>query len=438
MAPSLRRSLVAVALVMALASAAEAAAAGSSAGTVLFAVALLMLAAKVGGLVSERLGQPAVLGELLTGIALGNALAWSFGVGGLAVVRDDPTLHVLAEIGVLILLLDVGLEADLRALTRVGPSSVLVAIIGVVVPFVLGWGVSAWVMPEQSRLVHVFVGGSLTATSLGITARVLKDLGVSQSPEGQTILGAALIDDVLGLVVLAVVSGSVTASAGGGLSPAAIVAVLAKAVAFVAVAVAVGVFFSRSIVALVASTGQRGLILVVGLALCFALAFVAELIGLAGIVGAFAAGLILDPFGEGVRPETDEATLNELLHPLSAVFVPLFFVLMGFQVDLASLADPKVLAVGGALVAAAVAGKLASAAGVVGQGMNRLAVAIGMVPRGEVGLVFAGVGATLMIGDRPLLDQGLFSALVMMVLVTTVVTPPALRWAFRRRSGTPL
>lgn len=431
----IRRALAAAALVMLVTSSAEAGAVGPRAGAVLFAVAVLVVAAKLGGLASQRFGQPAVLGELLAGIALGNALTWVFGRGGLSVVRDDPTLQVLAEIGVLILLLDVGLEADVRALGRVGPSSVLVAIIGVAVPFALGWAVSAWLMPDQPRLVHVFVGSSLTATSLGITARVLKDLGASQSREGQTILGAALIDDVLGLVVLAVVTGSVTAAAGGGgPSGGAIAAVVIKAVLFVALAVTIGYFFSRSIVGAVAATGQRGLILVVGLALCFVLAYAAELIGLAGIVGAFAAGVMLDPFGEGVRTESDEETLNELLHPLSAVFVPLFFVLMGFQVDLASLADPRVLLVGGALVAVAVVGKLACALGVVGAGMNRLAVAIGMVPRGEVGLVFAGVGATLMLGERPLLDQGLFSALVLMVVVTTVATPPSLRWAFRRRT----
>lgn len=432
----IRRALAATALVTLVASSAEAGAAEPRAGGVLFAVALLVLAAKLGGLVSQRLGQPAVLGELLAGIALGNALTWFFGRGGLAAVRDDPTLQVLAAIGVLILLLDVGLEADVRALGRVGLSSVLVAVIGVVVPFGLGWAVSAWLMPGEPRLVHVFVGASLTATSLGITARVLKDLDASQSRSGQTILGAALIDDVLGLIVLAVVTGSVTAGAGGGgLSWGAIAAVAGKAIVFVGLAVAIGYFFSRSIVGVVAATGQPGLILVVGLALCFVLAYAAEVIGLAGIVGAFAAGVMLDPFGEGVRTEADAETLNELLHPLSAVFVPLFFVLMGFQVDLASLASGTVLLVGGALVAVAIVGKLACALGVVGTGVNRLAVAIGMVPRGEVGLVFAGVGATLVLGDRPLLDQGLFSALVLMVLVTTVVTPPSLRWAFRRRSG---
>jgi Kef-type K+ transport system membrane component KefB len=403
-------------------------------GHVLFAVAALLLAAKLGGLVAERLRQPAVLGELVTGIALGNGLAWSFGAEGLSVVRDDPTLHVLSEIGVLILLFDVGLEADLRAFRRVGPSSLLVAVVGVAVPFALGWAVSVWLMPDRSSLVHVFVGASLTATSLGITARVLKDLGVAQSPEGQTILGAALVDDVLGLVVLAVVTGSVTAAAtgGDGFAWIDVAAICAKAIVFLALAVGAGYFLSARLVRLVGATGQGGLILVVGLSLCFTLAFVAEQIGLAAIVGAFAAGLVLDPFGVGVRATRDEDTLNELLHPLSAVFVPLFFVLMGFQVDLASLADSTALAIGGVLVVVAVAGKLACALGVVSSGMNRLAIAIGMVPRGEVGLVFAGVGASLLLDERPLLDQALFSALVSMVVVTTLVTPPGLRWAFRR------
>jgi len=403
-------------------------------GPILFGLAVLVVAAKVGGLLVQRLGQPPVLGELLVGIALGNFLPPLFGQSGIAFVRGEPTLLVLAEMGVLILLFDVGLEADLRALLGVGWSSFLVALLGIVVPILLGWGTAAWLMPDSPTLAHVFVGATLSATSVGITARVLKDLDVTQTREGQIILGAAVIDDVLGLVVLAVVSGTVAAAATGGpgLSTLAVGGILARAILFLGVTVGLGHLLSGPIVRLAARTGQHGMLLVFGLALCFTLAFAAELIGLAGIIGAFAAGLMLDPFGEGVRTRKEEATLSELMHPLSSLFVPLFFVLMGIQVHLGSFSSRNILALGVALILCALAGKLACALGVVSRGVNRLAVAIGMIPRGEVGLIFAGIGASLTLRGEPILSQGAFSAIVLMVLATTLVAPIGLRWAFRR------
>jgi Kef-type K+ transport system membrane component KefB len=371
-------------VVPSVASASSAASNRPSSAAILFGLAMLVVVAKMGGLAAERLGQPAVLGELLAGIGLGNLLPLVLGGKGLAFVRDEPTLHVLAEIGVLILLFDVGLETDLRSFRQVGVSSLLVALIGVAVPFTLGWGTAAWLLPERSWLVHVFVGASLTATSVGITARVLKDLGASQSPEARTILGAAIIDDVFGLIVLAVVAGMATGDGTGGLSWNTVAAILVKAMVFLGLAVVAGHFMSVWLVRLVGRVGESGLIVVVGLALCFTLAFIAEAIGLAAIIGAFSAGVLLDPYGTGVRAREDEETLAELLRPLSLVFVPLFFVLMGIQVDGQSLVGVKTLGAGFVLIVAAVAGKLASALGVVGHGVNRVAVAIGMVPRGEL------------------------------------------------------
>ncbi len=211
----------------------------SRTGAVLFGLALLIVAAKVGGLVAEGWGQPSVLGELLVGIAAGNLLPLPFAERGIAFVRGEPTLHVLAELGVLLLLFDVGLEADLRALVRVGPSAGLVAAIGVIAPLVLGWGTASWLLPGAPPLAHVFVGATLTATSVGITARVLKDLGALHSREGQVILGAAVLDDLLGLVVLAVITGLVTAAASGGpgLSALAVAGIVLKAVAFLGVTI---------------------------------------------------------------------------------------------------------------------------------------------------------------------------------------------------------
>lgn len=423
-------------LLLGIPDVARAATAGDQAGSgpVLFGLAALVVAAKIGGLLAERLGQPAVLGELLVGIGLGNLLPLFFGSTGIAFIRSDPALLVLAEMGVLILLFDVGLEADLRALVRVGWSSLAVAIIGIVAPLLLGWGAARWLLPDSPTLTHIFVGATLSATSVGITARILRDLGVTQSREGQIILGAAVIDDVLGLVVLAVVSGAVAAAATGGpgLSALAVGGILARAVLFLGVTVGVGHLLSGPIIRLAARTGQHGILLVFGLALCFILAYVAELVGLADIIGAFAAGLMLDPYGEGVRARKEEATLSELMHPLSSLFVPLFFVLMGIQVHLGSLANPRIVALGAALILCAVAGKLVAALGVAGRGVRRLAIGIGMIPRGEVGLIFAGIGAGLRLRGEPVLSQGIFSAIVLMVLVTTLVAPIGLRWAFRR------
>lgn len=404
-------------------------------GPILFGLAVLVVAAKIGGLLVERLGQPPVLGELLVGIGLGNFFPLLFGQRGIAFLRADPTLLVLAEMGVLILLFDVGLEADLRALLRVGWSSLLVALVGVLAPLLLGWGAAAWLMPDSPRLAHVFVGATLSATSVGITARVLKDLGMTQSREGQIILGAAVIDDILGLIVLAVVSGAVAAAAAGGpgLSLFATGGILLRAILFLAITVGLGHRLSGTIIRLAARTGQPGILLVLGLALCFILAYAAELVGLADIIGAFAAGLMLDPYGEGVRARQEEATLSELMHPLSSLFVPLFFVLMGIQVHLGSLARADILALGATLIICALAGKLACSLVSGGRGVNRLAVGIGMIPRGEVGLIFAGIGVSLTLQGQPVLSQGVFSAIVLMVLATTLLAPLGLRWAFRPR-----
>ena len=399
----------------------------------LFLVAVLVIAAKVGGVLAERLGQPAVLGELLVGIGAGNL--WPLlGGTGVEVVRNDPTLGLLAEVGVLLLLFDVGLESDLRTLVRVGPSALLTALLGVAAPAALGWGVTTWFLPDSPALVHLFIGATLAATSVGITARVLRDLDAVQTREGQTILGAAVIDDVLGLVVLAVITGMISAAAGEGpaLSAVGILKIVLSAALFMLASAGLGHLLARRLVRLLARLGHPEALLVVGVALCFILAYVAEAIGLAAIVGAFAAGLVIDPYGEGVRTREDTATLNELLHPIVALFVPLFFVVMGAKVDLASLATPSAIALGAALVVAAIAGKLACALGVVDRGIDRLTVAIGMVPRGEVGLIFAAIGSRLLLDGQPVLSTSTFAAVVVMVLVTTFVAPPALRWRLAR------
>lgn len=395
--------------------------------SVLFGVALLVLAAKLFGKLAKRFGQPAVLGELLVGILLGNLLPLAHGRSGFEFVRNDPTLAVLGQIGVLILLFDVGLEADLRAMARVGRSALLVATIGVAAPMLLGYAAAAWLLPELPSIAHVFIGASLTATSVGITARVLKDLGAAQSLEGQTILGAAVLDDVFGLVILAVVGGIATSGKMDLVDSLAVApGIVAKAALFLGVAGVGGMLFSERISRAVGALREPGLLLATGLALCFSAAWLAESIGLAAILGAFAAGVLLDPYGQGVRAPNDPHSLAEMLEPLSTIFVPLFFVLTGVQVDLSVLASIDAVLLGAVLVGVAIAGKLLAGLGVIGPGVRRIVVAIGMIPRGEVGLIFAGIGAGVRYEGKPLLPPTVFSALVLMVLATTLVTPIAL------------
>jgi Kef-type K+ transport system membrane component KefB len=398
-------------------------------GPLLFVLAVLVVGAKLGGVLVARLGQPSVLGELLFGMVLANVAPF-FGFGsGIDFVSSNPTLRFLAEVGVLILLFDVGLESDLRAFGRVGASAILVAIIGVVVPFTFGWLTAAWFLPDAPALAHVFIGAALTATSVGITVRVLKDLGVTSRPEAQTIIGSAILDDILGLVVLAVVVGSITHQ--DDVSALSIAAIILKAVMFLGMTFFIGHFYSAKIVTLVTRNGEHGALLIVGIALCFTLAYLAEVIGLAPIIGAFAADVLLDPYGVGIRTRTARLTLRQLLTPLSEVFVPLFFVLMGVQVHISDFADPSALALGAVLILGAVTGKLTCGLGVVRSGINRLAVGIGMIPRGEVGLIFAAIGSRLSIEGELILSQNVYSAMIMMVLVTTLITPFGLRWVFQ-------
>jgi Kef-type K+ transport system membrane component KefB len=424
-----RAALAAVALALP----ATALAAGQDPVTpVLLALAVILGAAKLGGEAAVRLGQPAVLGEILVGILLGNL--GLLGFHGLEFLRSDPTVDMLARLGVVVLLFEVGVESTVGEMARVGASAALAAVLGVVAPFALGWGVGAWLVPAAGPYVHAFLGATLAATSVGITARVLQDLDRSRSPEARIILGAAVIDDVLGLVVLAVVAGIISAAGtGGALAPASIAAIVAKAVGFLAVTIAVGVATAPAAFRAAASFRGRWTLLSLGLALAFAFAWLAGQMGLAPIIGAFAAGLVLEPRHFQPFTERGERSLEDLLHPISAFLVPIFFVVTGMATDLASFAGHGVLGLAAALTAAGVLGKLACGLGVVQPGVDRLTVALGMVPRGEVGLIFAGVGLTLELGGRPILDPGTYSALVILVVTTTLVTPPALRWSIARR-----
>ena len=417
----------------AVAWAAEESAHGDPVAEVVLSLAVILVAAKLGGHLAVRVGQPAVLGELVFGVLLGNlSLA---GFTGLEYLKSDVSVDMLSRIGVILLLFSVGLESTVSQMLQVGLSSLLVATLGVVGPFALGWGVGAWLLPEHSAYVHAFLGATLTATSVGITARVLTDLRKSQSKEARIILGAAVIDDVLGLLILAVVAGVINAAnTGGALSYVDIGIILLKAAVFLVGALALGAKLSPPLFKVASKLETQGVLLAVGLGFCFFLSWLANAIGLAPIVGAFAAGLILENVHYRTFTERGEHSLEHLIEPIAALLVPVFFVLMGLRTDLRAFAAPGVLGLAAALTVAAIIGKQLCSFGVIEKGIDRLSVGLGMIPRGEVGLIFANLGLTLMVAGERIIDQNVFSAVVVMVIVTTMITPPVLKWSLNRSS----
>jgi Kef-type K+ transport system membrane component KefB len=398
---------------------------------VALALAVILIAAKLGGHVAQRIGQPAVLGELLVGVVLGNlGLA---GLDWLEPIKSDATIDVLARLGVIILLFEVGLESTVREMLHVGGRALVVGVLGVIVPWLLGWAVGAALLPGHSMYVHLFLGAVLTATSVGITARVFRDLGRSQSAEARIILGAAVIDDVLGLVILAVVAGLITAAdAGTSLSLGEIGLVLGKAAVFLVGALWLGLAISPRPFAAGARLRGEGVLLAIALAFCFVLSWLAAEIGLAAIVGAYAAGLILEPGHYRAFADKGERPLEELLRPIASFLVPVFFVVIGMRVDLAAFARADIVGLAAVLTLAAVAGKQVCGLGALGTSLDGLSIGIGMVPRGEVGLIFASLGLGLSVRGEQVIDAGLYAAVVIMVMLTTLVTPPALKWSLGR------
>ena len=389
----------------------------------------MLLAAKLGGEIAVRLNQPAVLGELCAGIVLGNL--YLVGVHTFVGAAELVPVEFLAELGVVLLLFEVGLESTLTEMRAVAPTSGLVAIIGVVVPMLLGYGVSLWLIPEAPFSLHLFIGATLSATSVGITARVLKDLDAMARPETRVILGAAVIDDVLGLIVLAVVAS--IAEFGAVPGPMDLSIIIGLAAGFLVGALLLGAYIMPGVFRLASKLRTPDVLAAVAIGLCLLLAGVSGAAGLAPIVGAFAAGLILDevhvrPFGH--RSAHD---LTEIIGPIVAVMAPIFFVRTGMMVQLGGIGtEPLLLAL--ALTVVAVVGKLVAGLGVRGGTADKLTVGIGMVPRGEVGLIFANVGAGIQFEGKPLIAAGVYAAIVLMVMATTVVTPPWLAQRIRQVS----
>jgi Kef-type K+ transport system membrane component KefB len=415
----------------------------------LLALIVILAAAKLAGELFERLKMPAVLGELIAGMILGNLIlinaGWSFFeplraatiAEGWAVILDG-----LARLGVIILLFEVGLESTVKGMMKVGPSSLLVAVLGVIAPFILGFGSSrlfikdippglAAIVPAGFSLnyIHLFIGSVLCATSVGITARVFKDLGRLQTKEARIILGAAVIDDVLGLIVLAVVSGIITsAEMGQPLAMGSIARLVSIAIFFLGGSLAFGVFVIPRLMKQLSKLKTGGVMFTSTLVFCFGLAYLANLSGLAPIVGAFAAGLVLEEVH--FHRFREEIRIEQLIKPISTFLVPIFFVMMGIQVRLETFADFQILGMAAALTLAAIIGKQICGFGVLERGLDRQIVGVGMIPRGEVGLIFASIGKTLKV-----IDDAIFSAVVIMVIVTTLITPPIIKWALTRRKN---
>ncbi len=413
---------------------------------VLLSLVVIYLASKIGAEVAKRSDFPPVLGELIAGVIVGiSALHLIiFPDSGLAAADSvimqflqqisplTPTalsevfasqseiIGVLAELGVIILLFEIGLESDLRQLKEVGSQAVVVACVGVAAPFAAGTA-GLMLVFQVAAIPAIFAGAALTATSIGITSKVLSEIGQLKAKEGQIIVGAAIIDDVLGIIVLAVVA---SLAKTGSIDVLNVIYLIVSATVFLIGAILLGGFFNKTFVAIVKRLETRGSIIIPAFIFAFFMAFLGNAIHLEAILGAFAAGLVLD--------ETDARDeLDELIKPVADLFVPIFFVTVGARADLGVL-NPMIdsnrqgLIIAVFLILVAIVGKLITGWAVFGQpGINRLAIGVGMIPRGEVGLVFAGIGSTSGIIDKPLA-----AAMIIMVIVTTFLAPPFLRVAF--------
>jgi Kef-type K+ transport system membrane component KefB len=413
---------------------------------VLLGLVIIYITSKLGGELSRWLGLPPVLGELVGGVIVGisalhllvfpesgatasNSLIMTVlqALGNLTpdavesiFSAQSEFLSILAEIGVIILLFEIGLESDLRKLQKVGYQATIVAIVGVVAPFLLGTA-GLMLIFHTPAIPAIFAGAALTATSIGITSKVLSELGYLKSQEGQMIVGAAVIDDVLGIIVLAVVA---SLAETGDVDILNIVYLIIGASAFLLGSIFLGKFFNTSFVAIAEKLQTRGNLVIPAITFAFFMAFIANAIHLEAILGAFAAGLVLD--------ETDKRKeLDQQVIPIADILVPIFFVSVGAKADL-SVLNPTIpsnregLIIATFLIVVAIVGKVITGWTVFSeQPINRVAIGVGMIPRGEVGLVFAGIGSASGVLSKPL-----EAAIIIMVILTTFLAPPLLRLAF--------
>ena len=448
---------------------------GDPIAPVILGVTSILLFAVIGRFAARKLNQPTVLGELLMGILLGN-VAWYMGFDLIAVLREGPrvfevvnqalggtpisdvaavifgaekgaeivrivtgpqggqvmqvahTVDVFSRYGVIFLLFMVGLETDLDEMRQVGADSIRVAILGVVAPFAFGFAATMLLLPQMPLSSNLFVAATLGATSIGITANVLRELGYSNSREGHIVLGAAVGDDILGLIILTVVSGIVVS---GSIDIAEVITVVIVSSLFLIGVIALGPAIVRFAANIMGRLDIVEAKMFTSYLFVMILAWAANLAGLATIVGAFAAGLVLsDGFFSHHEIQGEKTlTIRELIMPLEVILVPIFFILMGIQVKLEAFMSWPVVTVAAGLLIAAIAGKLVSGLGAA-RPVNKLIVGIGMLPRGEVGLVFAAIGRTLGV-----IDDAIFSAIILMIIVTTLIAPPLLKTVITNHGG---
>ncbi|MGW8310296.1 MAG: cation:proton antiporter [Thiogranum sp.] len=466
-------TMVVLALGTASAVAAAAVSHGDPVAPVILGVTGLLFVALIGRFSARKLGLPSVLGELTIGMIVGN-LAYYADFDLIFVLREGPhvfdtlqqflhqatgtamqctqlmtsgdrrildllggphgadllqishTVDVFSRYGIIFLLFMVGLETNIDEMRRVGGDSVRVALIGVIVPFLLGVAASYSLSTQVDLHTALFLGAALGATSIGITVSVLGELRLSQSPTAHIILGAAVFDDVLGLVMLAAVSGIVVT---GGIELAQIIKVVLLASLFLGGAVFLSPYFLRVIIKMMRQLDLVEAKMFVSYMFVMVLAWLANLSGLATIIGAFTAGVILHDAYFKYWGENDghQVSIRDLIMPLEVILVPIFFVLMGLQVKLESFLDWQVVGLATGLLVAAVVGKLVAGLGAK-KSAGRMAIGIGMLPRGEVGLIFAAIGKELGV-----VNDALFSSLVLVVVITTLLAPPLLKMALRRR-----
>ena len=377
---------------------------------------LVLALAKLFGFLAKRIGQPAVLGELVAGVVLGTS--------ALGLIRpDSQVFHLLSELGVVILLVEIGLETDLGQLMRVGGASTAVAVAGVILPFAGGY--AAGLALGFSPLVSIVLGATLTATSVGITARVLADLGRLHDPESQVILGAAVIDDVLGLIILAVVQ---RLAGGQDISILGIAQISAVAFGFLIVTLVVGGWLVPRVIGWLGRRDVPGVATTSGLVLAFGLAWLAARVGSAPIIGAFAAGLLL-------RRTSHAREIERGITQLGHFFVPIFFVVVGAAVNLRVFnplapANADTLKIAGLLLVVGVLGKFLAGYAPYWFPGKKQVIGAGMIPRGEVGLIFAQMGLSAKI-----FTEALFSAATLVVMLTTFLAPPLLKFLLSPVAG---
>mgnify|MGYP000683927760 CR=1 FL=1 len=379
-------------------------------GRILLDLTIILIVAKVAAEVSDRIHVPAVIGEIAAGILIGPSV--------LGLVNTGDMLFFLAELGVILLLIQVGLETDIIELKSVGRASILVAIIGVVLPMALGFGASS--LLGESINTSLFVGAALTATSIGITARVFGDLRALATVEARTVLGAAVVDDVLGLIILTVVTRVVEQ---GTVGIGTIASTIGLAIGFLAVTSTVGFTIFPQLFARIAKGARSAStvsVVAIGIALGFSV--LADKAHLAPIIGAFVAGLALRRIAAHERVERDVSSIAQ-------IFVPIFFLNIGITTDIRAMADPRVLGIALLLSVIAIITKIAAALGALGSRGDKWTIGFGMLPRGEVGLIFASIG--LSVGA---LSKELYGSVLVVVLVTTLIAPPLLRWRLGKQA----